>query len=58
MKIISQEDKGTVITYYVFRNMTLARLKTASEFQISLDDPMFIVVEFLEMMKCQVIENE
>lgn len=47
-----QEDIGTVITYYIFRNLTLAGLKIAFEFQINLDDPIFIAVEFLEMMKC------
>lgn len=52
-----QEDNGTVITYYILRNLTLAGLKTASEFQISLNDPIFIAVEFLEMTKYQVIEN-
>lgn len=57
MKKILQEDNGTVITHYIFRNLTLAGLKIASEFQINLDDPIFIAVEFLEMMKCQVIEN-
>lgn len=57
MKIILQEGNGTVITYYIFRNLTLAGLKIASAFQISLDDQIFIAVEFLQMMKYQVIEN-
>lgn len=57
MKIILQEGNGTVITYYIFRNLTLAGLKIVSAFQISLDDQIFIAVEFLQMMKYQVIEN-
>lgn len=57
MKILLQEDDDSVITYYIFRDLTLAELKITSEFQINLNDPIFIAVEFLEVMKCQVIEN-
>lgn len=57
MKILLQEDDDSVITYYIFRDLTLAELKITSEFQINLNDLIFIAVEFLEVMKCQVIEN-
>lgn len=57
MKVLLQEEAGTVITYYIFRDLILAELKTTSEFQIDLNDPVFIAVEFLEVMKYQATEN-
>ena len=57
MKVLLQEEAGTIITYYIFRDLTLAELKITSEFQIDLNDPVFIAVEFLEVMKCQATEN-
>lgn len=57
MKVLLQEEAGTVITYYIFRDLILAELKITSEFQIDLNDPVFIAVEFLEVMKYQATEN-
>lgn len=57
MKVLLLEKAGSVITYCIFRDLTLAELRITSEFQINLHDPIFIGVEFLEVMKCQVIEN-
>lgn len=55
--MLLQEDNGSVITYYIFRDLSLAELKITSEFQINRNDPIFIAVDFLEVMKCQVIED-
>lgn len=57
MKVLLQEEAGTVIIYYIFRDLILAELKITLEFQIDLNDPDFIAVEFLEVMKYQAIEN-